>query len=114
MFKADRSVLQRLITSYEAGRHVDLGKVMCHELLPVPIAIAEMNGELRSGVKANLAQVLAETLECPPTTCISSTELGNGATLVIDGHPWTDPQTQLSASFSDPFDLPSQTASTSD
>ena len=40
VLKADRTVLQRLITSYEAGRPVNLQDVMKHELLPVPIALA--------------------------------------------------------------------------
>ena len=42
--KADRNVLQRLIIAYEAGRSVDLPSVLTHELLPVPLSLAEMNG----------------------------------------------------------------------
>jgi len=36
MLKADRNVLQHLITAYEAGWPVDLSSVLKHELLPVP------------------------------------------------------------------------------
>ena len=35
--KIDRTVLQRLIIAYEAGRSVDLRKIMRHELMPVPV-----------------------------------------------------------------------------
>ena len=38
--KADRNVLQRLITAYQAGRPVDLHKTLQHELMAVPIALA--------------------------------------------------------------------------
>ena len=58
ILKADRTGLQRLITAYGAGRSVDMQMVMQHELLPVPIALAEMNGQLRTGAKSILADVL--------------------------------------------------------
>ena len=57
ILKADRTVLQRLITAYGAGRSADKQMEMQHELLPVPIAFAEMNGQLRTGAKSILADV---------------------------------------------------------
>ena len=65
IMKADRSILQRLITAYEAGRKVDLEKILEHELMPVPVSIAEMNGTLRSGSKSLLADVLTKDIPCP-------------------------------------------------
>ena len=47
--KADRSVLQRFIISYEAGRNVYLDKILKHELFPVPLSLAETDGRLRTG-----------------------------------------------------------------
>ena len=44
ILKADRTVLRNLITAYEAGRSVDMQMVMQNELLPVLIALVEMNG----------------------------------------------------------------------
>ena len=41
VWKADRDVMQRLITSYEGGHNVNIQNVMRHELMPVPIYIAE-------------------------------------------------------------------------
>ena len=35
---------------------VDLDEILKHELLPVPVALAEMNGTLRTGSKAVLLQ----------------------------------------------------------
>ena len=46
VLKADRSILHRLIIAYEARRNVDLDQILCHELLPVPISLAEFNGNL--------------------------------------------------------------------
>jgi hypothetical protein len=48
VMNADIYILQRLITAYEAGRPVDLPAVLKHELLPVPVFLAEMNGTLRT------------------------------------------------------------------
>lgn len=81
--KADRKVLQRLITAYVAGRNVNLDEILCHELLPAPVALAEVNGNLRSGSKAVLSQLLTPDVPCPPALC--SDELGDEATLIIDG-----------------------------
>jgi len=52
---ADRKVLQTLISAYEAGRDVNLSEVMTHELLPMPQALAEMNGSLQTGSEAILS-----------------------------------------------------------
>ena len=58
IMKVDRNVLQRLITAYEAGREVDLQSVLKHELMPVSISLAEMNGSLRTGNKSVLGDIL--------------------------------------------------------
>ena len=65
ILKADRNILQRLVTAYEAGRQVDLPAVLKHELLPVPVSLAEMNGTLRTGNKSILADKLTEGIVCP-------------------------------------------------
>ena len=65
IMKVDRNVLQRLITAYEAGREVDLQSVLKHELMPVSISLAEMNGSLRTGNKSVLGDILVEGISCP-------------------------------------------------
>ena len=44
--KADRTILQRIITAYDAGRRVDLPRILSHELVSVPLATADTNGQL--------------------------------------------------------------------
>jgi len=83
VLKADRSILQRLIIAYEAGRKVDLNQILQHELLPVPIALAEMNGDLLTASKALLAEALTENIKC--LTDLPAGDLKDGATLMIDG-----------------------------
>ncbi len=82
IIRADRLVLQRLLTAYEAGRSINLPEILKHELLPVPVALAEMNGNLRTGSTAILVQAITEGISCP--SCLSSVDLQN-ATLIIDG-----------------------------
>ena len=43
VLKADRNVLQRLVTSYAAGRNADITYTVKHELIPVPVALVQMN-----------------------------------------------------------------------
>jgi hypothetical protein len=81
--KTDRKILQRLITAYEAGRSIDLSVIMKHELMPVPPLLAETDGSLRSGSKASLLKILTSGVNCPPG--IEAHELGDKATLVVDG-----------------------------
>lgn len=80
ILKADRNVLQRLVTAYEAGRPVDLPSVLKHELLPVPVSLAEMNGTLRTGNKSVLADRLTEDIVCP-----EEIEDDSSSCLIIDG-----------------------------
>lgn len=80
VLKADRSVLRRLITAYEAGRRVDLSSVLMHELLPVPLSLAEMNGTLRSGNKSVLADIITQGINCT-----ESIELRETSCIIIDG-----------------------------
>ena len=81
VMKADRNVLRRLITSYEAGRWVDLSSALKHELLPVPVSLAEMNGTLCTGNKSELANVVTEDIDCPETIQLHATS----SFLIIDG-----------------------------
>ena len=79
--KADRNIMQRLITAYEAGRKVNLYEILKHELMPVPIALAETDGTLRSGAKSLLMDAMTSGTTCPPTIKPEGTSC-----LIIDGH----------------------------
>ena len=69
--------------AYEARKTVNLHNILIHELLPVPLSLAEMNSCLRTGNKSVLCDILIAGVCCPPV--ITPAELGNGATLMIDG-----------------------------
>ena len=73
VMKADINVFRRLITSYEAGRSVDLSSVLKHELRPVPVSLAEMNGTLPTGNMSELANVVTEDIDCPETIQLHAT-----------------------------------------
>lgn len=59
----DRNILQRLIIAYRAGRKVNLRRIMQHELMPVPLALATTNGSLHSTNKSLLASLLTEQVQ---------------------------------------------------
>ena len=80
ILRADWNVLQCLIIAYEAGRKVDLHSVLKYELMPVPVALAEMNGTLRTGQKSVLADLITSGINCP-----SEIELEGSSCLLIDG-----------------------------
>ncbi|KAL2088639.1 hypothetical protein ACEWY4_015538 [Coilia grayii] len=79
--KAERNILQCIITAYDAGREVNLVQILKHELMDVPTAVADSDGYLRSGNKSILSQVLCGDVECPAV--VYPTDIHS--TLVIDG-----------------------------
>ena len=54
ILQVDRSIMQRLIAAYQAGREVNMSENMKHELMPVPISLANIDGTLRTGDKSLL------------------------------------------------------------
>jgi hypothetical protein len=80
ILKADRNVLQRIVIAYEANRTIDMS-VLKHELLPVPVSLAEMNCTLRTGNKSVLADILTEHVVCPDEIELHDTS----SCLIIDG-----------------------------
>lgn len=80
IIQADRHILQLLVTAYQAGRKVDLHKVMRHEVTAIPLSLAETNGELRGGNKTLLAEMLTQDVDCP-----AELTLEEESCLVMDG-----------------------------
>ena len=102
--KHDRDVMQRLITSYEGGRNVNIQNVMRHELMPVPISIAETDGSLRTGTKSTLATLLTNPFVYPQTIVMSLAY----SCLLIDGMALVcslgkSPKAQTFGDFADVF-----------
>ena len=74
----NRSILQRLVTAYEAKRPVNLKEVASHELMHIPISIFETSGKIRSGAKSTMVTQLTcdvglQHTPLPPHTKESST-----------------------------------------
>lgn len=79
--KADRNLFQRLLVSKDAGRHVDLKKILSHELSPVPLSLSDTSGVMRSTNKAVLGSILQAT-----TTVEKQLPVANLKTcVIIDG-----------------------------
>ena len=60
VLKADRNLFQRLLTAQSSGRTINLQELLQHELFPVPLALADTAGNLRSTQKSALAQILED------------------------------------------------------
>jgi hypothetical protein len=60
--QADKVLFQRLLVAKDAGCDIDLRNVLCHELSPVPLAIADTAGYVRPTNKAALAKILEEAV----------------------------------------------------
>jgi len=80
ILRANRNVLQHHIIAYEAGHKVDLHNVLNYELTPVPVALAETNGSLRTGQKSVLADLITSGINN-----LSEIELQGSSALSIDG-----------------------------
>ena len=79
--KADRTVLQQLVIAFQAGRKVDLHHVLQHELMNIPIGIANCDGSLRTGSKDILADVITRDGVCPAEVKVDQ----SNSCLIIDG-----------------------------
>ena len=81
VIKTDRKSLVRIITAYNLGRQVDLPDILCSEMMPVPLALAEINSLLKSGDKAVLQRRLLENIVCTESIDLN----GKFSCLLIDG-----------------------------
>lgn len=81
--QADRKFLQRLVTAFHAGRDVHLEEILKHELMPVPPALAQLNGDLRSGQKSLLSDSLIGDTPCPQS--LEAADIGEEGQLIVDG-----------------------------
>ena len=81
ILKADRTILQKLVTAFQAGRKVDLHHVLQHEQMNIPISIANCDSSLRTGSKAILADVITRDGVCPAEDKVDQ----SNSCLIIDG-----------------------------
>ena len=71
LIKADRSILQRIITAYDAGRRVDFPRILSHELMAAPLAISDTNSQPRTGNKSVMIELLSSGTERPWVTPVA-------------------------------------------
>ncbi|KAJ6642683.1 Enteropeptidase, partial [Pseudolycoriella hygida] len=61
--KSGINVLQRLVATFESGRSIDLMNILSRELQSVPLSIAEVSGELRSGDDSSFIDMLSKNVQ---------------------------------------------------
>ena len=79
--KANRTILQRLVTAFQAGRKVDLHHVLQHELMNIPISIANCDGSLQTRSKYILGDVITRYVVYPAEVKVDQ----SNSCLIIDG-----------------------------
>ena len=52
--KADRKLLERLLTAAHAGRSIEIGSILRHELSPVPLSFAKVGCSMNTTMKSEL------------------------------------------------------------
>ena len=82
--KADKVLFQLLLVAKDAGREIDLKKLLCHELSPVPLAIADTAGHLQYTNNAAFGKLLVEdvNVDTLPTAELKICTIVDGQALV--------------------------------
>ena len=84
VIKADRKLLQRLLTVSLAGRNIDMHDILKHELSNVPLPLANVNGTLNSTTNSDLVNILMDGETIPHT--IPAPTMHQNTCVLIDGH----------------------------
>ena len=71
---------KKTITTFRAGREVNLENILQHELMTVPLYLAKTSGSLHSTNNAVLARILTQQVQTPATGI-----LDEPSCLLIDG-----------------------------
>ena len=82
--KADRRLLQQLLTTSLAGRKVDLNEVLQHELSSIPLLLAKVNGDMNSTAMAELAKIITKNEKILPNVTEQPTT--QRTCVLVDGH----------------------------
>ena len=84
--KADRRLLQQLLTASLAGRKIDLNEVLQHELSSIPLSLAKVNGEMNSTAKAKLAKIITKNEKILPN--VTEPHTTQRTCVLVDGHAY--------------------------
>lgn len=82
--KADRQLMQRLFNAAQAGRAVNLHKVLEHELSVVPLSLANTEKKMNSTQKSAMLPLL--TKDVGVETVKGRPETTGKTCIIIDGH----------------------------
>ena len=63
--KADRDLFRRLLSASVSGRDIDIPFLLHHELSPVPLSLASVDGTLNAADKAPLFHLLCDEFIMP-------------------------------------------------
>ena len=84
VIKADRKLLQRLLTAAHGGRSIEIGSIMRHELSPVPLSLAKVGGTMNTTTKSDLMNVFTSDMNVGVPEVLPDSKLRTCA--IIDGH----------------------------
>ena len=79
VLKADKKLIQKLFNASVAGRKVQMGDILVHELSKVPLSLGKLNGTMNSPSKAEILGILSKNVHIPhvlesrtttPNTCV--------------------------------------------
>ena len=83
VIKADRKLLQRLLTASMAGRQIKMDEVLQHELSSLPLSLAKIHGDMNFTSKSDMTDILMGDIEVQYNT---PAQEGLNNRYVIDGH----------------------------
>ena len=83
--KADRKLIQQLFNASSAGRKVELLTVLQHELSPVPLSLAKIDGSMNTTSKADILTLLSKETGVNIPSDLPPSSQGKTC-VVIDGH----------------------------
>ena len=83
--KADRRLLQQLLTTSLAGRKIDLNKVLQHNLSSIPLSLAKVNGDMNLTAKAEVPKIITKNEEILPN--VTEPHTTQRTCVLVDGHP---------------------------
>ena len=80
--KADRRLLQQLLTTSLAGRKIDLNKV----LSSIPLSLAKVNGDMNLTAKAELPKIITKDEKILPN--VTEPHTTQRTCVLVDGHAY--------------------------
>ena len=78
--------MQQLFNASQAGRKVEISEIMKHELSPVPLSLAKLNGDMQACTKADLLNILTTEIGVSTSSLLPEPDPDIKTCVIIDGH----------------------------